>query len=66
MATKAWKSKWLWPKWEKKFKEFSIVGRLDHCHLGIWKELIHIDAGSRTMFLIGLSRGRKTPFNWRM
>lgn len=58
MATKTWKSKWLQPKWEKKLKEFSIGGRLDHCHLSIWNELIHVIAGSRTMFLDLTEEGR--------
>lgn len=66
MATETWESKWLQPKWEEKPKEFNIGGRLDHCHLGTWKELIHVIAGSRTAFFIRLNRARKTPFNWRM
>ena len=39
-------------------KEFNIGGRLDHCHLSIWKELIHVTAGSRTMFSDLTEEGR--------
>lgn len=38
MATKTWKLKWLLPKWEQQL-DSNIGEWLDHCHLGIWKEV---------------------------